>query len=71
MDSNCENSAEKLLSTLVAKIKQKAYEECWPDDPEFMVYDYCGGNMDDAYEGGKETGEVLFARQLLEIIKGE
>ncbi len=49
-------------------IQEVSKRDCWPDDPKFMIYDYCGGNIDDAYEGGKETGEILFARYLLALI---
>lgn len=59
------------LDAIFALIKETAARECWPDDPEFMVYDYCGGNMDDAYEGGRDTGEVMFARRLQKLIGGE
>jgi hypothetical protein len=39
--------------------------ECWFDDDDFSPCDYAGGNYDDAYYGGSDDGEALFARQLL------
>lgn len=35
------------------------------DDEDFMVNDYAGGNIDDAYELGVNAGEVIFARELV------
>lgn len=53
---------ERLRTTL----KQLASRECWSDDPEFIPDDYAGGNIDDAYSGGREDGASMFARQLLQ-----
>ena len=36
------------------------------DEDQFMVDDYAGGNIDDAYGFGSEAGEVWLARSLLE-----
>lgn len=41
------------------------------DDPEFNVYDYCGGNYDDAYSVGVNAGEHYMAREIMEIIDGK
>jgi len=59
------------LDAIFTLIKETATRECWPDDPEFMVYDYCGGNIDDAYAGGRDAGEVMFARLLQKLVEGE
>ena len=56
---------------LLELIKQTAAEECWHDHEDFDLYDWCGGNFDDAYEGGRLTGRVIFARYLLELITKE
>jgi hypothetical protein len=61
----------KKLDKLMDHIREVAEKNCWADDQEFMVYNYCGGNMDDAYESGMEAGEVLFARRLQKLIEGE
>lgn len=42
----------------------------WNDDDDFMVDDRAGGNVDDAYNGGQNDGEILLARQLLKEFGG-
>ena len=48
-----------------------AERECWCDDNDFMIDDYTGGNIDDAYYGGSNDGETLLARELLVLLFGE
>ena len=48
-----------------------AERECWCDDNDFMIDDYAGGNVDDAYYGGSNDGETLLARELLVLLFGE
>jgi hypothetical protein len=55
-------NAEALKEHLMEIAKKKA----WSDNKEFMVDDYAGGNIDDAYYGGASDGEVLLAREILE-----
>ena len=50
---------------LKARLEKLAASECWSDDPDFMVDDYAGGNIDDAYYGGEHSGEVRLAREIL------
>ena len=38
------------------------------DNEEFMVDDYAGGNIDDAYEIGFKDGRVDLARELLGLL---
>jgi hypothetical protein len=59
------------MEKLIQKIKETAAKEALGDDEDedSSVYDCCGGNIDDAYSAGCEDGEVIFARQLLEMIK--
>lgn len=57
-----------LPDSFVQEIKKIAEQQCWSDDPEFLVDDYAGGNEDDAYYGGERAGEVQFARTLLDVI---
>lgn len=49
-----------------AHLTALAARKCWSDDKEFMVDDYAGGNIADAYSGGADDGETLLARSLLE-----
>lgn len=35
------------------------------DHDDFMVNDYAGGNIDDAYQLGEDAGEIQMARLLL------
>ena len=53
------------MEKFIANLQALAGKKGWSDDEEFMVYDYCGGNMDDAYEGGFSDGEIQLARHLL------
>ena len=53
---------------IIAKLKELAERSCWTDDDEFMVDDYAGGNMDDAFEGGCRNGEVWLAREILSAL---
>ena len=48
-----------------AKLEKLAARTCWNDDKDFMVDDYAGGNIDDAYYGGNRDGETDLARELL------
>lgn len=56
------------LDTLVQTISRLADKRIPADDADFMVYDYAGSNVDDAYEQGERAGGVLFARELMKII---
>lgn len=53
------------------KLEKLAAKKCWCDDEEFMVDDYAAGNIDDAYCGGADDGEVLLARALLDEFDAE
>jgi hypothetical protein len=50
-----------------AMLEKIAKRKAWSDDEEFMVDDYAGGNIDDAYYGGTNDGEVLLSRALLKL----
>lgn len=58
------------IDEVIAKITRKASEELKSDEEDFEVVDYAGTNVDDAYEIGVDTGEVLFARHLMKIMVG-
>lgn len=52
-------------------LENLASKECWEDDPECIVDDYAGGNVDDAYDGGFRAGQTVLARGILEWWKEE
>lgn len=56
------------LSLLIETLKEEIRQPHWDveNDPEFCVIDWCGGNYDDAYEGGINVGRAQLARELLE-----
>lgn len=45
-----------------------AEQDSWSDDVDFMIDDYAGGNLDDAYYGGFKDGQIDLAREILELI---
>lgn len=47
-------------------LEELAKKKAWSDNEDLLVNDYAGGNIDDAYEGGINDGEILLARQILE-----
>lgn len=59
------------MDKLIKMIRKVASQEVCADEDDFMVDDYAGGNIDDAYSLGTDHGEVYFARQLLELIEAE
>ena len=53
----------------IETLKKLAKGSHWEENNEsefFDVQDFCGGNFDDAYEGGRNTGEVELARRVLQ-----
>lgn len=59
------------MSKLIDKIREIASQDISADEDDFMVDDYAGGNIDDAYSIGCDHGEVYLARQLLKLIDSE
>lgn len=54
------------IEKLKAIAKQKTWEDRDRESGEhFIAYDWCGGNFDDAYSGGCQTGTIEMARQVL------
>jgi hypothetical protein len=49
----------------ITKLKIIAAKKAYADNPDFDVYDYCGGNVDDAYQLGINDGEIFSARDSL------
>jgi len=56
---------------VLALIKITAAEECVSDSDDFMVDDYAGGNIDDAFHLGVACGRIDFARDVLQVIEAE
>lgn len=59
--------------SLIEKLKKMSRIECFydDDDEDTTIYDYTGGNIDDAFATGKLTGEVMLAREVLSALKIE
>jgi len=53
---------------LIERLKKLAARRTWADgltEPDTIIDDYAGGNMDDAYYGGENSGETSLARSIL------
>jgi len=65
----------KLLSTwnmhmmmtteMIDRLIKIAQSKAWDDDEDFLVDDYAGGNIDDAFSGGWDAGKISMARCVL------
>jgi hypothetical protein len=55
---------------LIEKLKDLARGECFYDDPDpdVIVDDYAGGNIDDAFACGERAGEIVLARDILSTL---
>lgn len=53
------------MKELIEKLTKLGNKIAWDDDPEFVPDDYAGGNIDDAFYGGKDAGEIDLAREIL------
>ncbi len=62
------NLSPETIEKLVDIITKRASLDATCDVEDFNIYDYCGGNYDDAYEIGMRDGEIFFASALLSII---
>lgn len=58
-----------VIEEMIKKIKEKAEKTACTDNDDFNIDGYAGGNIDDAYSLGCDDGEILFARELLEMIE--
>ena len=71
--SDQEENAMKLAKILgMVKITGKKKMRCEVAEDDYCCpYDWFGGNIDDAYHGGIEDGEVKIARNVLAILEGK
>ena len=56
------------MTQVKIKLNALAAKKAHTDDPDFMVYDWSGGNIDDAYALGSSDGEVILARELKDTL---
>lgn len=55
------------MEALKEYLEGLAKQETWEDgEDDFCVEDNACGNVDDAYYGGQNTGEIELARHILE-----
>lgn len=61
------NYTIELSDDEIAALKKKARRETLyeGEDDDNNIYDYCGGNYDDAYQFGLDDGEAFGARDIL------
>lgn len=52
-------------------LENLASKESWEDEPDFIVDDFAGGNVDDAYDGGFRSGRTILAREILDVWEEE
>jgi hypothetical protein len=58
--------SDKMIDHLKLLASSDAFDDDCNDDTEQMViYDIFGSNVDDAYEGGKDDGQISLARDIL------
>lgn len=62
-----------LSQDMIDKLRKLAEGECYYDDedPDVIIDDYAGGNVDDAFYAGEHAGEVMLARQIIADIVAE
>jgi hypothetical protein len=59
----------KIDDEFIKNLKKLAKEAVFgEDDEDAIVYDHCGGNVDDAYGMGQSDGEISMARDILAAI---
>lgn len=62
---------EKDLGALKLKLQEIASNKAWTDELDGVdntVNDYAGGNIDDAFQGGFDSGRIEMAREILESL---
>lgn len=60
----------KEIETFVTNaVQERTWEHKMIEDDDSMVNDYAGGNVDDAYEGGIDSGRQMLAEDLNYILQ--
>ena len=68
---------QQQIALVLSKIEEVSKLETADDEIDFdngEYFDPCdhfGGNFDDAYYGGQETGRIEFARELMEMLTSD
>lgn len=57
-------TSPEIINT-ITELKNLARNDIWADDPDLMIDDYAGGNVEDAFGGGYRSGQTELARDLL------
>lgn len=60
-----------LTQEQIQEIKTIAETKLVSDNEDFCANDYSGGNFDDAYYMGTTDGEILMARNVLDMLNIE
>jgi hypothetical protein len=58
----------EIADSKINSLKFCAKQTCCLDDLDFDLTNYCGGNMDDAFNIGLAAGDILAARHFLDAI---
>ena len=59
---------------MIDRLKTLAKNTTWGENDDgslmddFMIDDYAGGNVDDAFSGGQRAGEIELAREVLKSL---
>lgn len=61
------NQLIEKIKTILKENSNKDYSYC--EDDDFIVYDACGGNTDDAFYLGQGYGQWELAKTLLDILE--
>lgn len=64
---------QQQIALVLSKIEEVSKLETADDDIDvgnefFDPYDHFGGNFNDTFAGGAETGRIRFARELMEML---
>lgn len=67
---------QQQITLVLSKIEEVSKLETADDDIDvenecFNPYEHFGGNFDDTYEGGVETGRIEFARELMKMLTSD
>lgn len=57
---------EAVIEQLKKSARQKCFYDELVDNPDVIVDDFAGGNIDDAFNVGETAGEAMLARSILE-----